>query len=334
MPVSPLSGVFVISLDFELHWGGFEKWPLSTYKTYFDRTLESIPVVLSLFGQKGIHSTWATVGILLYNNFEEVRSGFPKLKPTYADRRLSAYHYIESTGIGESQQEDPYHYAGSVIDKILATPGQELGTHSFAHYYCNEPGQTVEQFRADIQAAKIATSQYIDHLDSLVFPRNQFNRHYLRACAEEGIGIVRSNPVDWWWQIDSTQAESKWKRLNRGLDAYFHIGGKTSYRLDQVSQIEGVYLLPASRLLRPYRPKEFFLNGKKISRIKSEMTRAAQTGEVYHLWWHPHNFGNYTQQNIDGLVEIIDHFDLLRKNHGMQSMSMGEVLNFLQIHRP
>ena len=64
------------------------------------------------------------------------------------------------------------------------------------------------------------------------------------------------------------------------------------------------------------------------------MTWAAQNREVYHLWWHPHNFGNYTQHNIDGLVEVIHHFDDLRKNYGMQSLSMGEVLNILKTRKP
>jgi hypothetical protein len=83
--------------------------------------------------------------------------------------------------------------------------------------------------------------------------------------------------------------------------------------------------MPASRLLRPYNPSEGFLNGMKIDRIRKEMTRAAEKGEVYHLWWHPHNFGRYPQQSLIGLKEILSHFRLCRERYGMVSLNMGEV---------
>ena len=63
----------------------------------------------------------------------------------------------------------------------------------------------------------------------------------------------------------------------------------------------------------------------KISRIKTEMTRAAEKGEVYHLWWHPHNFGHYPKQSLEGLKRILEHFSVCREKHGMTSMNMGEI---------
>ena len=63
----------------------------------------------------------------------------------------------------------------------------------------------------------------------------------------------------------------------------------------------------------------------KINRIKNEMERAAQHGEVYHLWWHPHNFGHYPKESMEGLKRILDHFAFCREKYGMQSLNMGEV---------
>lgn len=324
-------GICVISLDFELHWGGFEKWPLNDhYKTYFLNTRRSIPTLLSLFKQSGLHVTWATVGLLMHESRKQLMDNLPQMKPSYDLSQLSAYNYMESEPIGADEAEDPFHYAGSLIEQIKKVLGQEIATHTFAHYYCNEQGQSPDQFKHDIQAAKNAAKAYNATVKSLVFPRNQFNADYLEVCAEEGIKIVRINPVDWWWKIESTQQESKWKRLNRGVDAYFSIGGKTSYDLEVVKRERGVILLPASRLLRPYNPKELFLNTMKIQRIKKEMTIAAKNNEVYHLWWHPHNFGNYTRENMEGLVEIANHFKKLQHEYGMVSMNMGEIADCLQ----
>lgn len=44
-------------------------------------------------------------------------------------------------------------------------------------------------------------------------------------------------------------------------------------------------------MLRPYSPRLSFLEGLRLRRIRHEMVHAAKKGELYHLWWHPYNFG-------------------------------------------
>lgn len=325
-----MKSIFTISLDFELHWGGFEKWPLEQYRTYFQNTRTVVPQLLELFRKHEVHVTWATVGMLFHRERASMVEDSPALRPTYAATELSAYNFIGQTGIGSSEADDPFHYAGSLVDQIVATPYQELGSHTFSHYYCQEAGQTIDQFRDDLRAAQRSAKRYGKTLESLVFPRNQFNEAYLRVCYEEGFRAVRDNPRDWFWNIGSTQNESMWKRLNRGADAYLPVGKKNTYTLDSIEVVPGMPLcLPASRLLRPYRPSEYFLNTMKIARIKQEMERAAQRGEVYHLWWHPHNFGNFPVQSLEGLRKILEHFDYCRNRYAMGSLTMGETAGLI-----
>lgn len=326
-----MNGIFTISLDFELHWGGFEKWPLADYRTYFDNTRVIIPKMLQRFHRHEVHVTWATVGILFHRHRSTLERTIPERKPMYIERKLSAYHYMETLGIGDNEKGDPYHYAGSLVDEIVNTPFQELASHTFSHYYCNEAGQTLDQFRDDLAAAcGSARTLYNINLKSLVFPRNQFNEDYLRICRELGFTSVRDNPRDWFWNIRSTQNESAWKRLNRGLDAYLPVGKKNTYSLDSVRSEQGLpHCLPASRLLRPYNPKELLLNDMKIERIKNEMERAAQNHEVYHLWWHPHNFGNFPAESLAGLDRILTHYDYCRQRYGMISLTMSETSDLL-----
>lgn len=296
------------------------------YDAYFLSTRKVIPEMLLLFEKYETHVTWATVGMLFHSSKDELLENAPALKPTYLAPELSAYHFIEQGGIGENEKSDPFHFAPSLIRQIGATPHQEIGTHTYAHFYCNEAGQQVEQFRDDLRSAKRVANKKGFDLQSLVFPRNQFNDEYLKVCFEEGITAVRSNPMDWFWHIDSALDESWWKRLNRGLDAYFPIGKKNTYPLASIQVRPGYPVcIPASRLLRPYRPKEFVLNDLKIQRIESEMTRAAQQGEVYHLWWHPHNFGNYPMESLAGLTQLLNHYQILSKKYGMESCTMGEL---------
>lgn len=324
-----MNGIFTISLDFELHWGGFEKWALNgrqNFERYFLNTRQVIPQMLDLFEKHHVHVTWATVGMLMHESKKTLLENLPHDKPSYKIAGLSAYHYIDNVGIGEDEKNDPFHFAPTLVQQILKTPYQELGTHTFAHYYCNEEGQNIEQFRHDLKAAQRVAKTYGKNLRSLVFPRNQFNDSYLKVCYEEGITSVRSNPLDWFWKIDSTQDESMWKRLNRGLDAYFPIGHKNTYSLNSIKIRNGYPVcIPASRLLRPYNPKELTLNDLKIKRIQNEMTRAAKQGEVYHIWWHPHNFGNYPERSLNDLKKILDHFSYCQKHWSMQSLNMGEI---------
>lgn len=325
-----MKGVFTISLDFELHWGGCEKWPLDQYREYFLNTRQVIPKMLELFRAYEIHVTWATVGMLFFDRKADLLKAAPSLKPSYRNQRLSVYRYIDHEGIGEGESQDPFHYGRSLVAMIAKEQHQEIGSHSFSHYYCNEEGQTTEQFREDLKAAKRSAATFGVELKSFVFPRNQFNADYLRVCKEEGIESVRSNPSDWFWKIGSTERESWWKRLNRGLDAYLPLAQKTYPPSAFDYKEEFPVLLPASRLLRPYRTRERLLNGMKLRRIVGEMNFAARRGEVYHLWWHPHNFGIAPQQNLRDLEKIIQAFHANRKEFGMRSLNMNELCSLVK----
>jgi hypothetical protein len=83
-------------------------------------------------------------------------------------------------------------------------------------------------------------------------------------------------------------------------------------------------LLPASRLLRPFDNKLKFSNSLRLRRILNEMTYAAEKRECYHLWWHPENFGDYPEQSMDELKQIIETYKRLRNKYGMESWNMGE----------
>lgn len=55
------------------------------------------------------------------------------------------------------------------------------------------------------------------------------------------------------------------------------------------------------------------------------MTHAAKNKKLFHLWWHPHNFGMNTTQNFDFLNKIIVHYQKLYEQYGMVSMNMREL---------
>ncbi|CAM3645237.1 polysaccharide deacetylase family protein [Flavobacterium gelidilacus] len=315
-------GNFIISLDFELHWGAAEKWDLSKKKAYFDATRESVPLVLNLFKKYEIHATWATVGFLFANNKKQLLDFCPVNKPTYNNNLLSYYNLIDNNEVGKNEEVDPYHFAPSLISLIINTPNQELATHTFAHYYCTENGQNKFQFDADLKAAQqIALENFNYKLKSLVFPRNQFNNEYLYIAKQNGIKVVRSNPNVWFWK-----SKFKFIALARAFDTLFSISKSLTFNSNKLLK-KDVLLLPASRFFRPYVTRESRIQSLKINRIKKEMTYAAKNNRSYHLWWHPHNFGYSTPQNLLQLEDILNHYQVLNKKYGLTSKTMLEMDN-------
>jgi hypothetical protein len=59
--------------------------------------------------------------------------------------------------------------------------------------------------------------------------------------------------------------------------------------------------------------------------MMSDMTHAAKNGLVYHIYFHPHNFGVNLKKNMGMLESIIGHFKGLEKKYGMKSVNMKEV---------
>jgi len=204
-------GKLVISLDFELYWGVCDKRSLSSYRDHLLGAREAVPALLDLFVEYGIRATWATVGFLFFGGRRELMESLPERLPRYRDHQLSPYRRLES--LGESESSDPFHFAPSLLEQIARRAGQEIGTHTFSHYYCLEDGQTIDDFRADLVAARRIAKKKLDiELASIVFPRNQFNTQYLASCAELGFRAYRGNLENWLFEARTEEAESTLRR--------------------------------------------------------------------------------------------------------------------------
>ena len=325
-----MQGIFTISLDFELHWGVFDKKDRKSREACYRNTLEkAVPGMLELFTKYDVHVTWATVGSLFANNRQEWESLKPAVEPEYEMQAYSPYKWVRQYGM-----DDEYHwahFAPDAVAAILKYPGQELATHTFSHYYCLEKQHEKNAFDADLKAAVKAAEKYKAPMVSLVFPRNQFNPEYLKICYDNGIKTVRSNPADWFWKPVTNKGSSLFRKIIRTLDAYIQVGGKrTSYPLSDIKITPGEPLqLPASRFLRPWRDKYRFANGLRLRRLCQEMTMAAKRGECFHLWWHPENFGDHPEKNLESLEVLLKHYQKCKEKYGMTSWTMGEYAEHL-----
>ncbi|WP_420818850.1 hypothetical protein [Oceaniglobus ichthyenteri] len=207
-----------------------------------------------------------------------------------------------------------------MISAIHQTPGQEIATHTLSHFYCLEDGQTLSAFEADIVAAKkLADARGIE-LRSIVFPRNQFAAEHLTVCAKHGITHYRGNPSPWAFRAAKGVEQTSMRRALRLLDAYSGVLGSQAFEAVSGQPTD----IPASRFLRPCAGRLAAFHPLHIATIKRGMTAAARDGKGYHLWWHPHNFGQNLEANLDGLSQVIAHFAKLRDRFDMKSLTMGE----------
>ena len=187
-------GALVISLDFELHWG------IRDHVTRDDapygrlpRARAAVEDMVELFVARDIRATWATVGFLFASTRDEVDGCEPDERPRYSRSELDPY--VEAIGIDE--QHDPEHLAASLVELIRAGHGQEVGSHTFSHYYCLEPGQDEATFRADLSAARAIAQLRGVELTSLVLPRNQWNPAYETAVLDLGFNCIRGPQRSW-----------------------------------------------------------------------------------------------------------------------------------------
>jgi hypothetical protein len=317
-----MPGHFVISLDFELLWGVKDHRTKAEYGENILGARKAIPLMLDLFERKDIHVSWATVGFLFYDKRKDLMDSFPPEKPEYRNPALSNYNQLKD--LGEDEQSDPYHYGKSLIRLIQSRKNQDLETHTFSHYYCQEPLNKIEAFEADIKAAVKAAEGLGIKVKSIVFPRNQVKKEYLKVLTDYDIIAYRGNPDSYYYDSKSQKENTKLKRIVRLLDTYFPLIKITNPSLLEMNT-EAPVNIAASRFLRPYSSKLFFLEGLKMKRIKGEMYQAAVANEIYHLWWHPHNFGKFTKQNMEQLEELLDWYTFLNKQFGMVSASMTEL---------
>jgi peptidoglycan/xylan/chitin deacetylase (PgdA/CDA1 family) len=317
-------GRLVISLDFELYWGMRDHSGLDEVRDALLGTRRAIPELLSLFSEFEIRATWATVGFLFCDGFTELRANQPEVLPRYENVRLDPYTYQASAALGASEREDPFHFAPSLIREIAACPGQEIGSHTFSHYYCFDDGGDSDAFRADIRAARrVATACSIE-LRSFVFPRNQVYPGYLAPLAEEGFACVRGNSASRAHRPTPSGSRNRISRAARLADAYLPV---LRHGREGPRWTDGLLLdVPASRFLRPYQLRLRHLESRRRGRIIRELREAAIGGHTYHLWWHPENFGRWTDANLAFLRSLLEEFARLRDACGMQSCSMADCL--------
>jgi len=308
---------FIISLDFELFWGVTDVQDLDSYRQNVLGEWEAIPRMLDQFEKYEISASWAAVGMTICENYDEWLEFVPDKTPNYKNKKLSNYNY------GDLAQQNPELFFGKgLLKKIDSCPNQEIATHSFSHMYFNEDGIDKGDMEKDLDLAfKIAKANNLSY-SSIVFPRNQYNDEILDLLPGFGIKNYRGNLDHFLYRDGHYLKGGKATRSIRFLDSFFPIHVKKTYSIPEDEELRNI---PAGFFLRPYQGNPKVLNPLKLKRLLNQMNKAAQEKEIFHLWWHPHNFGVFVEENLNYLEIILSHFQNLRDKYDMESCSMSSL---------
>lgn len=311
-------GILVVSLDFEMLWG-LAEFDVAGAAVLSEKVNEIVPELLNLFQQYGIHATWATVGAIMESHeavfCNRVRSG--------ASPQVRAK--IEKFDLESEKGEHKYRkclFAPHLIKAIQETPDQEIGTHTYSHYYCDLPDSTVEAFKEELIFSTEAAKQHGIEMHSVVFPKNQVIKEYLSAVQTMGLNAYRGKETGVLYR-KRAKNPGKWMKILY-LDNYIPLQKTCSYGVGEVMQ-GGMYNVRSSRFFKPYRKKYWYAEGMKLRRYQKEMRDAARRGEIYHIYWHPHNMAKDCEESFQQIEAFLKYFLKMKERYGMRSMSMGEV---------
>ena len=307
---------FVISLDFELFWGVSDTQTIAGYGCNVLGEWQVVPRLLALFRAHGIRVTWATVGMAMCRNYAQWRDIRPSILPGYT--RIKTSPYLMEKFVMEHPM---LFFARPLVEQILVTEGQELATHTYSHFYCNEAGATQHQFAADLVCARIIAADMGVHFRSVVLPRNQIIESFVSVLPDAGIKVYRGNAGHWLYQNGDAVAGGIAGRVARFTDACLPLSGSRTVHERHNGCLVNV---PASLFLYPWSARHRALVPLRLYRLKKCMTEAARMGGIFHLWWHPHNFGINIEQNLAMLVEVLRHYHILAHTYGMRSYCMGD----------
>ncbi len=113
-------------------------------------------------------------------------------------------------------------------------------------------------------------------------------------------------------------------RAGRLLDNYLELSGPSVTPWREIVEEGGLSTVPANMFLRPCSEGLVSLENIRTQRLTRAIEAAARQKGVFHLWWHPHNFGVRTEQNLAKLREICQAFARMRDQFGMRSLTMCE----------
>ena len=308
-----MTGRLVISIDAELGWGNL-KWHISGYRNNLRRVPEVTDQLLELFQQHAVCSTWAIVSGMTFEDATSLRDFIVEVNHVVTSPTLQYVIY-------DGKYDPKCFFMPGLVHKLKIQPNVEIASHTFTHFECGKSGQDLERFKEELRLSEVWERSNDLKCTSMVFPSNRWHARHIRELKNWNFQQFRGNPASW-----AKDANRMSQRIFRFADSLINLSGhpiKESPGHVPISNIAATRFLPATSRFA-------LLNSLRIRRIVDGMRNAAESGTIYHLWFHPHNLAGSQSGRLDLVRAVIEAFCELRQRHGMESVTMRDAAERLR----
>lgn len=304
-------GIFCISLDTELLWGRHDR----PYQQFIPRTQkerEIIRTILSWCKKNKIPITWAIVGHLFLRSCSKVHNvKHPEIIRSVKTEEGRDWFADDPC---TSDKQDPSWYAPDIIKEIQNTQMQEIGLHSFSHVSFGSVLCTRETAESEIVASLKAASMYKIKFSSFVFPYNLIG--YLDILKKYKFtsyrGIQQNIPI----------LRGFFHHMFMALDFFLPTVPSivTASLENGLVNIPASFYFPSSRGKRKYIPK-----GMRFAKARKGIDAAIKQGKIFHLWTHPTDLADNTENLLEELHKIFMYAVAMQKKGLLEIKTMEEI---------
>lgn len=301
------SGAFVISIDTELIWGMFDAGPINPER--YTGTRDVIRSLLNLFDEYQVPVTWALVTHLL----TDCRVSEPN-RYSYPD---SCEQKDRNVALPCQQDLDSeLWYEPRILEWIRDTEvDHDVGSHTHTHLVFSEA--TREEARSDIEQSVAVAKRHGIDLASFVYPRNRIaHRNVLN---DAGFEVYRGIDSRWYERVQLPDLVVKGARF---ADEATQWTPPTVLPRTESGLVE----VPGSQIFRPdHGGWQYTPRGSQRSRAIAGLNRAARTGQIFHLWFHPFNFARNPERLLTAFETVLSHAQSLVQQGQLDVLTMRNV---------
>lgn len=303
-------GVFTLSLDTELAWGTFDVGRIEKFEEAYRRTPGIIHELCTLFDKYQISATWALVSHLLVDCEGDHRG---QTSPTF--------EWIDDW-FGELPCSRGFDrelwYAPWLVNRLRSCDvEQEIGLHGATHMPLGAQGCSKQNADKELETAIKTLGEYGVDPESFVFPRNDIG--HLDILVKHGIRVYRGVDARWYEQSPTPDAVKPPLRF---------VDEATRRPPPVVEPVlhDGIVEIPGSQVFRPTQGGWKYTTAQSsIARAVNGLQRAAQRGGVFHLWFHPFNFGHAPDKDLKRLEHVLESAYELSERGEIECRPMREV---------
>lgn len=328
MPEKTAQGTVCLTYDFELAWGCRASSVDRSYGQEYEQTWDTVPKILSILARYEIPGTWATVGAMMLRDdfdFDAMRAHEPTY-PWFDGQWYDIPPYSD-------QEQSRRYYAPQLVEQVLSCRApQELGCHTFSHIYAGQAQTSAKLMDLELQACREIAAEWGVELRSIVFPRNEIA--HLDIVAQNGFKTYRGRNNEWYWFTESVLSNRKSARGFHKLLVYTHCLARL---LDEWLMLPP-NALPAKRtpehlveiahgaFLPGYQGVSKYVTAKQRSgRMLRGAKKAAQTGNVFCLYFHPHNFNQRQKDCLQAFESTCRGLAELRSAGRIEIKTMAQI---------